>query len=748
MDISLNGKWKLYYYDAVERKINSPKDLKGVNFIEANVPGNVELDLAEAGFLPKDLFKGFNIEKAYKYETYDWWYETEFDGIKIPENHKLILNFEGVDCIAEYYLNGEKIGNSDNMLIPHSFDITDKIKDKNKLHIKIHSALLAENDMESNIYTAAGAWHTYDLSTRMRKAPHSYGWDIFPRALSAGIWKSVSVELRPDCYFKQTYFVTENIGEDSAKIRFMFDISLPHRYVNKDITLKVSGACGESKFEESQKMRFKSGNLLFEMKNPKLWWPYGYGDANVYDAKVELICDGEVLAKKETAFGIRTVELIRKDIADEVNNCFRFVINGVDVVCKGSNWVPLSPYHSMDYSRYEKALALVKDIGCNILRCWGGNVYEQPYFYDFCDRNGIMIWQDFSMGCFIYPQTDEFYAKMKKEVEVVVRSLRQHPSIIIWAGDNECDYLLYEYMDPNEANVLTRKIIPSVIVANDKLRPYLPSSPFFSKEIFKTKRMDLLPEDHLWGVRDFYKSEFYKNAKASFVSETGYHGCVSPESAKKFIDEEYLWPAKDNDQWNLHSTDIDRKPQRVDLMINQVKQLFGEVPDNLEDFSFASQVSQAEAKKYFIERVRIMEPKTGGIIWWNLLDGWPQFSDAVVDYYFEKKIAYDYIKRSQAPFTIICGENFNLEIPVYGVNDTLEEKKGQFSVICADTDEVLYEGEYRVSKCSKKLLCKIPNYISEKKCIIIKWDNGVNHYITGNVPYSLEKYREWFKKIR
>ena len=153
MKISLNGNWKLYYYDSIDTTVNHPSELSGIDCIACKVPGNVELDLIEAGLLPKDIFKGENILEGEKFETYEWWYETEFDGVEVNEGEKIVLEFEGVDCVAEYYLNGEMIGMSDNMLIPHEFDVTYDLKQKNTLHIKILSAVLCEGTLDSTIFS-------------------------------------------------------------------------------------------------------------------------------------------------------------------------------------------------------------------------------------------------------------------------------------------------------------------------------------------------------------------------------------------------------------------------------------------------------------------------------------------------------------------------------------------------------------------------------------------------------------------
>ena len=269
-----------------------------------------------------------------------------------------------------------------------------------------------------------------------------------------------------------------------------------------------------------------------------------------------------------------------------------------------------------------------------------------------------MIWQDFSMACGYYPQSESFYNKMHKEAVSVVPRLRNHPSVILWAGDNECDdSIKSKQIDPN-TNVITRKAIPSAISKEDSYmgkdtRPYLPSSPYCDPVAFETKRP--MSEEHLWGPRDYFKGNFYKTSVCCFASETGYHGCPAPDSLKKFIAPENLWPWREagenyaNKAWLAHATCARTEKDhpfayRIPLMTNQVVTLFGSEPEDLNLYALQSQISQAEAKKYFIERFRVTKWRRTGIIWWNLIDGWPQISDAIVDWYGTKKLAYSYIK--------------------------------------------------------------------------------------------------------
>lgn len=752
--ISLNGTWDLYYFKQDSMRIAEPSALKTADIarVDATVPGNVELDLSRAGVLPHDLYMGENIRELEKFEEYEWWYETTFDAPKEAADKACALRFGGVDCFAEYWLNGEKIGASDNMFIPIELDVTGKLYTdaKNTLTVRIRSAYVEAKQQDYPSYSLMYTWdsHTYE-EVNTRKAPHCYGWDIMPRAVTNGLWKDVDLLIKSDYEIKQLFYFCPSVSHKKAQIRFNYELTTRDA---EGMEMRVEGRCGDSAFSAEKQLLFKAGTLAVEIDKPKLWWPYGYGDANLYDTTVRFFKDGEEVICETLRVGIRSVRLDRSDITDGLDGNFEILINDVPIMCKGSNWVPLDAFHSRDKERYPEAMALVKDIGCNILRCWGGNVYEQPEFYDFCDANGVMVWQDFAMACHAYPQDESFQKAMKAEAKAVIRERRNHPSIVIWAGDNECDEAIFSTGgDPND-NVITRQILKRAVVENDACRPYLPSSPYFSEAVVQSGTRTRLPETHLWGSRDYYKSAFYTTSRGHFVSETGYHGCPSRKSIEKFIDPDYVWPLYQNPQWNLHSTDMPGRDHRVMLMEKQVRQLFGEMPQDMDEFVFASQISQAEAKKFFIENIRVHRETKKGIIWWNLLDGWPQMSDAVVDYYFEKKIAYDYIKRAQQPFALMCGELGDWVLPLVAANDTLETKCGTYCVKNLETDEVMAEGEFSVKPNSNDVLANIPVYYSEHGMLLIEWnidgERFFNHYLYGMPGFSLASYKKWFAKLK
>ena len=471
------------------------------------------------------------------------------------------------------------------------------------------------------------------------------------------------------------------------------------------VELRIVGRRDNSTFQARETLLFGVGVIRFTVESPELWWPKGRGEAALYDVTVALVRNDRTVDSRTFRHGIRTVAIDRASATGVGGGRFQFVVNGEPLFILGTNWVPVDAYHSRDVARIPAALDLVDEVGCNVIRCWGGNVYENDLFYDHCDAAGILVWQDFAMACAVYPQNAAFQAEIRDEVRQVVRRLRHHACLLVWVGDNECDeqYVWKGRRRDPSLNALTRQVIPAVLAEEDPSRPYLPSSPFVDRLDFASGRRDLV-EDHLWGPRDYFKSPFYREATAIFTSEIGYHGCPDVELLRRFLSPDRLWPFDDNPEWRLHSTSpfpgIETHGDRVELMVRQIRALFGVVPGTLEDFVYASQVCQAEALRFFIDSFRAAKWDQTGIIWWNLLDGWPQFSDAVVDYYFVRKRAFDVVKRAQAPISLILREPVDGRQELVVANDTRSDEVVRYSVEAPTDGSVLLTGEARAASDS------------------------------------------------
>lgn len=750
----LNGIWELYLAQNCECKriadsIFCENDLKKAGFmhIKATVPGNFELDLVRAGKEPQPFF-GTNPLEFQKYENYHLWYVCHFEAGEFNPDFSMI-KFGGIDTVADIFLNGNKIGHADNMLIPYEFSAF-CLKEENELLVHIEPPFL---ESRRNKFAAdVNYYQPYaEESLTVRRAAHTYGWDIMPRFVSAGLWRDVNlIQLNPD-NIEEIYLYTESISENSAKLCGYYSLNLQGDFA-KEYSLQISGSCGDSCFcWETERLWHTQGLIEIDVSSPLLWWPRDAGAQNLYSIKVLLKHHNSIVAAKEFDFGIRKIKCEIADIIKEqAEGQFCIYVNDIPVYIRGTNWVPLDAFHSQDVKRQAKALELLYEINCNMVRCWGGNVYPDDEFYSFCDKKGILVWQDFCFACASYPQNNGFAKKVANEAEIIVKQLRLHPSLAIWAGDNECDiatgYWPAVKRNSND-NIINRSVLPGVLKLFDPNRPYLPSSPFVSKEVYENSIERYMPELHIWGSRINFKNDAFLKTKAFFVSEIGYHSCPHPDSVREFISEDKVWHWKDNDEWLVHSSSMQLGEgpykYRIALMQKEISEIFGEEPDNLERFSMLSQYCQAEALKFFIETFRIGKPRRTGLVWWNLLDGWPQFSDAVVDYYFRKKKSFDFIKRSQEPLCLMLSEPHNGELALYAANDFLCDKSFNYIIKSLSDDKVIKSGNATVLSNSSAVIDKITVY-QNTEMFLIEWScdgkEYKNHYMLGQFPYNFDGY--------
>ncbi len=741
--LKLNGTWDL----TIEQELTGREKAT----IPVAVPGNLELALQEAGLAPDSFFDLGGL--AYrKYEFFSWRFCREFEyngGAKAVQ-----LTFHRIDPYSEIYLNGVLLGKAGNGLIEHCFRCEKLLRSgNNELVVLMKSAVnhIRQQTLEPSNYSAYP--FNYE-SLWVRKPAHVWGWDITPRLALGGIWGDVTLEELPEHRFGEIYVQTMQANPEQAalSLHYNFTTTLPDY---SGLELEISGQCEKSKFQEKVPVWLHAGFARVKIPAPRLWNPRNYGEPNLYSIRLALLHEGQTIAEKTIRAGIRTLSLRRSDLPGRTHeNAFAFIVNGTEVRIQGTNHVPLDALHSRDAERLPVFLDMLRDLNCNMVRVWGGGTYESDAFYDFCDENGILVWQDFMMGCATYPADQEFCEIIRQEAESVIHRLRQHPSLALWAGDNECDIFALACglrLSPENIRV-TREILPEVLRRLDPDRPWLASSPYFSPQVqilAPDGNQEFCPEKHLWGARNYYRTAYYAQPDASFVSEIGYHGCPSVSSLRRFLPEDKLWPWRDNPSWFYHASNPylgsnDMLNYRIQLMADQIQEVFGLEPKNIEEFALLSQICQAEAKKFFIETARMNRPQQSGILWWNLLDCWPQFSDAVVDYYFNKKLAYFYIKRVQQPTCLMISEPCGWNHKVLLDNASALVAKGHWRVrTCCG--QILAEGEFQAEPNTLIEVASLRISLAEQKLLLLDWkDNrsarGVNHYWVGSPPFSAKRY--------
>lgn len=769
-EISLNGAWQLTYFPQPKVAVTAPGQLAGIaaEQVMATVPGNVELDLLSAGRIADPMI-GSNIYALRKYEGYQWCYTKSFAAPEVKADERIKLVFGGIDCLAEIWLNGEHVGSVANMFIEHTFDVTDRLNagEENMLQVIIRSAVIEAQQYTLGTFSVGNFAATE--STYIRKAPHGYGWDIMPRLVSAGLWRDVSLQVINETHITNAQWMTSAINLEAQTAQVFVDVQLaiPFEKLDRTRARILLGREGHIVHEETVLVTSHAFRRIIGLENVDFWWPRGYGDPALYEARVVLIDEsGRELSEETCRIGIRTVALDMTEYNDMPNDYgrFQFVINGVPVFVRGTNWVPLDALHSRDAGLLEDAVQLMVETNCNMVRAWGGNVYEDHRFFELCDENGIMVWQDFAMGCTFYPQRDDFAKLIEEEATSVVTKLRNHASLVLWAGNNEDDMalrwtLINFNIDPNKDRI-SREVLPRVIYELDPTRPFLPSSPYYSPKVYEAgSHDDLLPENHLWGPRGYYKDGYYTQAKARFVSEIGYHGAPNRSSLEKMFTPGAVNPwlngevGKWNDEWMTKAVrPFPHEPKqggRNDLMTNQVRILFGKVPENLDDFIRASQAVQAEAMKFFIEMWRGDKPDRSGIIWWNIRDGWPILSDAVTDYYNSKKLAFHFIKNVQHDVCVFINDPKDGRHPLAVSNDTQREASGSVEVKDLESGELLYSGEFTVDANGKRVIAGLPSMQGQGMLLITGQVDGkpfANHYLYGTPPFDLNWYYDLLAK--
>ncbi len=764
--LSLDGKWRLSGRSEPADAVPQPHFDQAEFLTEATVPGNLELELFRAG-RTGDPFFAMNARQYRPYEFYEWLFEREFEYDGIPRD--LLLNFDGLDCFGTIWINGKLAGTCENALIPHSFPVGPLLRNgTNRIAVHIASAnnRFRRYPMRAEMFSSFP--FNYEAS-RIRKPAHVWGWDITPRLALGGIFRHVHLEERCANRLDEGFLQTVGLEPGRAQLRYCYKLTIANPAV-EGLRLILDGECGNSHWHAESAVWSAQGIVPITVEHPRLWYPRHYGEPALYDVTVRFRCgEGKPLFEEHFHFGIRTVQLRMKPMAPpSPEPDFQFLINDVPVRVFGTNHVPADALHSRDPERFQTIFDLADQLGCNLLRIWGGNLYEPQEFYDECDRRGLMVWQDFMMGCALYPNDETFCQVIREEAECAIRMLRQHPSLVLWAGDNECDCVpAWGGLERNpNLNRLTREVLPAVCRENDPFRPYLASSPYYSPEAIAgavaagadtAQLHKLAPEQHLWGPRDYFKSDFYRNTQASFLSETGYHGSPNASSIRRFLPENALWPPQGNPQWYYHASnpflpDSDAFNFRVDIMSRQIEEFFGFQPEDLETFAAASQLCQAEALKYLIELFR-SNPKRSGLIWWNLIDCWPQFSDSVVDYYGKCKLAFHFIRRLQEEVAVIVCEPNAWKRRIVAANDSRRPRSGKCRIIEFRSARTIFSTEFQLEPGTVGELGELEGSSTAQELWLLEWKledgtRGVDHAVTGYPRFDYSRFcREWLPAI-
>jgi len=621
----------------------------------------------------------------------DWIYEADFlyDGaVDAP----IYMKFGGLDTVAEVRLNGQLLGRTENMFIPHEFRIDQYLKSgtgadcANAISVTFRSAKLLglKRQIEWNSGTdpITPHWDTWSARSFVRKAQYMYGWDWGPVLLSCGIWREVEIYQAPRARLLDWSY-SFDLVDGIAELTIVNDVERSDEQPNTPLAIRISLG-GES---ITATIPVGAGlhkvETKISLKNPEWWQPNGLtanGQApTLYDLKVEIVNEaGEVLHDWSSSIGLRTIELLHEPDPDGKGEGFQFRINGNGIFAKGANWIPNDSFPSLTttatLSSLRQRVTQARDAGFNMLRVWGGGLYESEEFYSLCDELGLLVWQDFAYGCAYYPDKGDYAEMARVEATAAVRRIRNHPSLALWCGNNENHTMYFSdwgSLSPSRhvGEEIYHKILPEVVAKENPDVPYWPSSPFGGDD----PACEGFGDCHNWDVwhgRGDWTN--YTENDSRFCSEFGFASSCSLAAWKTVLTPEDRTPRSQVVRWH------DKTRKGYETYLGYIDIHYPEL-ETLEDLVYYSQINQADALKYGVEHYRRRMGRCWGTLFWQLNDCWPVQSWAVIDSLGQPKAAYYAAKRFYAPLLLSLKRNGDTA-EVYVVSDLLEALSGTVAV--------------------------------------------------------------------
>lgn len=670
-------------------------------WMPAKVPGTVHNDLIDNNII-EDPFWRTNEKNIQWIEDKDWIYKTSFD---VPEEmfdySRIDLKFHGLDTYAEVYLNDQLILETDNMFVGSTIECKELLKPtENELSIHFHSAVRVGMDK----LNAAGypipstneqAPEGEKTSVFTRKAPFHYGWDWGPRFVTAGIWRDIELTAwsynKIDNVYLQTKSVEKDVANISGKVNFQNLIA--GNYIlkvladDKELLVKELNSMDEGNFET---------DIELSIENPELWWTNGLGEQPLYIIEFRLLKNDKMIDNHKMRFGIRTLELVQEP--DSIGRSFKFVLNGVPVFMKGANIIPsetLTP--SVTKETYEKMIQSAVDANMNMLRVWGGAIYEEDIFYDLCDENGILVWQDFMFACNLQPGNPEHLENIREEAEYNVIRLRNHPSIALWCGNNE-NLIgwhnwgwqdLYKTTEQRDFmwetyEKIFYEILRETVNTYDPKTKYWASSPSSYGDQYPDRKSG---DEHDWTIWFGQKPfEAFNEDIPRFVSEWGLQAFPSIHTINAYtlLEDRTLFSEVLTDRQRSAMEWIEPGFNGND-MIRFYMALNYQVPGDFDHFTYVSQLSQALGYTTAIEAHRRAMPHCMGSLYWQLNDCWPTTSWSTVDYYYRWKASHYAVKDAFKP--VILSPSFKGDsVEIFIISDLLKDKEANLNVELTDLD--------------------------------------------------------------
>ncbi len=669
--LDLTGKWRFKEFPSAVRRM---RDLQGDDWLDADIPSSVYTNLIDAGRIDRSSIDADPEDFAWVSEK-PWVYRKTFD---VPDSmlecDRIDLVFEGLDTIASIWLNDKLLARTDNMFVPHRFEVTALLHSgPNSLMVKFDPAVPHARKLMDRYTTFTESDFNNPYRVYIRKAQYQFGWDFSPTLPGCGIWRPVWLRAFDSARLADVHVRTIECNSRYADVRIAVRTE-SLKQSNCTCKLHLTGPDYEHscKFEFAPDHDFHSTVLRIE--KPELWWPAGCGPQNLYDLDVRLFDNNRCVDSLNKRVGIRTIKLDRSAprLRRRHNRRFRFIVNNQPVYIKGANWVPASVFAgSVNEKDYRCLLGAARNANFNMLRVWGGGYYESDAFYEICSELGIMVWQDFMFACGYYPDRNWFMTRIETEAKTIIKRLRSRPCLAVWCGNNEIDWLhsagLLGKGRKFHGKDIYHKLLPSLVARLDPDTAYIPTTPL-GRETLATdpdaldsqntriaddRRRNGKPSAplaaHRWDVWSGHKPVDAYLAEPGrippFVTEFGFQSLPDLDTLRTFCKHEPVFASDrsiEKHNYQIHG------PARL---YRYTFELFAPTADPRR-LVYLSQLTQARAVKTYVEFLRANRGANNGVMFWQFNEPAPAISWSAVDHRKHPKALYYYGRRFYAPVLV------------------------------------------------------------------------------------------------
>ncbi|MEO7589212.1 MAG: glycoside hydrolase family 2 protein [Arachnia sp.] len=617
--------------------------------VPATVPGVVHTDLMAADLIP-DPYLGTNEETVQWIAETDATYSTVFDWVDTGDD-RVDLVAEGLDTVATITLNGTEVARTRNQHRSYRFDVRDLLTPTgNHLEIAFDAPLRAARESAARIDAKPLVGDALPYNA-LRKMACNFGWDWGPTLTTAGIWRPIGLHAWSTARIAQAVPQVRVDESGNGTVEVAVDLE---RVGDGDVTLALRMTAPDGTVVVDQGPVVVDGAtaaLRAVIPHPDLWWPRGHGDQPLYRTEVRLLAGAHELDSWERSLGFRTVEL-RMD-ADEVGTSFEFRINAKPIWVRGANWIPLDCFPSrLTPEDYARGVRDVVEADMNMIRVWGGGLYESDLLYDMCDREGVLVWQDFLFACAMYSEEPELWDEVEAEARENVARLAAHPSLVMWNGSNENiegyhHWGFKEKLQPGEAwgRGYYEDLLPRVLAEVDGTRPYIPSSPWNPVDDARPTDPDSGPV-HSWKVWFTQDYLTYRDAIPRFVAEFGFQAPAAHSTLIPAVQDAVLAP--DSPGMAVHQKSIDGNHKLSRGWTGHLPE-----PTTFDDWYFTTQLAQVRAITTAVAHYRSQAPRNSGYIVWQLNDCWPAVSWALVDSAGKRKPLWYALRTLNAPRVLL-----------------------------------------------------------------------------------------------